>query len=63
MFTRTTPADNDLAIYNQGRRQEQKAVENTLEVLTLQGLLDPATLNLLIEEISKIDRRPRKEEE
>jgi hypothetical protein len=29
----------------------------------MKGLLDPATLNLLIEEISKIDRRPRKEEE
>jgi predicted DNA-binding protein with PD1-like motif len=63
MFTRTILADNELALYNQGRRQEQKAVENTLEVLTLQGLLDPATLNLLIEEISKIDRRPRREEE
>jgi hypothetical protein len=63
MFTRTILADKELALYNQGRRQEQKAVESTLEVLTLQGLLDPATLNLLIEEISKIDRRPRREEE
>lgn len=63
MFTRTILADNELALYNQGRRQEQKAIENTLEFLTLQGLLHPATLNLLIEEISKIDRRPRREEE
>jgi hypothetical protein len=49
--------------YNKGRRDEQKAIENVLEVLTLGGLLDPATLNLLIEEITKIDRRPKKEEE
>lgn len=48
--------------YNKGRRDEQKAVENVLEVLTIQRLIDPATLNLLIEELSKIDRRPRKEE-
>jgi hypothetical protein len=63
MFMRTTLPDNDLAMYNRGRRQEQRAIENTLEVLTLRGLLDPATLNLLIEEITKIDRRPRREEE
>ncbi len=63
MFTPATLQDNDLAIYNRGRREEQQAIENTLEFLTLQGLLDPATLNLLIEEITKIDRRPRKEEE
>jgi ribonucleotide reductase beta subunit family protein with ferritin-like domain len=54
--------DKDLAAYNKGRRDEQKAIENVLEVLTLQGLLDPATLNLLIEEMTKIDRRPRREE-
>jgi hypothetical protein len=63
MFTRATLLNNQLAIYNRGRREEQKALENTLEFLTMKGLLDPATLNLLIEEISKIDRRPRKEEE
>jgi len=63
MFTRTILPDNDLAIYNRGRREEQLAVENTLEFLTLQGLLDPGTLNLLIDEFSKIDRRPRREEE
>jgi hypothetical protein len=47
--------------YNKGRRDEQKATENVLEVLTLDGLLDPATLNLLIENLIKIDRRPRRE--
>jgi hypothetical protein len=61
MFTRATLLDNELAIYNRGRREEQEALENTLEFLTIKGLLDPATLNLLIEEISKIDRRVRKE--
>jgi hypothetical protein len=61
MFTPATLQDNDLAIYNRGRREEQEALENTLEFLTIKGQLDPATLNLLIEEISKIDRRVRKE--
>jgi hypothetical protein len=62
MFTQAIPLDNDLEHYNRGRRDEQKAIENTLEVLTIRGLLDPATLNLLIEEITKLDRRPRREE-
>ena len=62
MFTQTTQLDNDLATYNRGRREEQIAIENVLEVLTIQRLLDPGTLNLLIEEITKIDRRPRREE-
>jgi hypothetical protein len=56
--TLTIPADKE---YIRGRRDEQKAVENLLEVLTIQRLLDPATLNLLIEELNKIDRRPRRE--
>lgn len=60
MFMRMIPPAKD---YIQGRRDEQRAVENVLEVLTIQRLLDPATLNLLIEELNKIDRRPRREEE
>jgi hypothetical protein len=59
MFTRTTPAADE---YVRGRRDEQLAVENVLEFLTIQRLLDPATLNLLIEELNKIDRRPRRKE-
>ncbi len=62
MFTQTIQLNKELASYNRGRRDEQKAIENVLEVLTIERLLDPATLNLLIEEITKIDRRPRKEE-
>ena len=62
MFTPTIQLDKDLAAYNRGRRAEQIAIENVLEVLTIQQLLHPATLNLLIEEITKIDRRPRREE-
>jgi hypothetical protein len=62
MFTQTIQLDKELASYNRGRRDEQKAIENVLEVLTIQRLLDPATLNLLIEEITKIDRRRRREE-
>ena len=47
--------------YEKGRRDEQKAVENVLEVLTLDGLLDPGTLNLIVGELIKIDRRPKVE--
>lgn len=47
--------------YNKGRRDEQHAVENILELLTMAGLLDPATLNLLLGELMKIDRRPKVE--
>lgn len=47
--------------YQKGRRDEQQAVENVLEVLTLDGLLDPGTLNLIVGELIKIDRRPKVE--
>jgi hypothetical protein len=59
MFTLMTPSASD--DYNRGRRDEQAAVENILEFLTIKRLLDPDTLNLLIEHLSTIDRRPRKE--
>jgi hypothetical protein len=59
MFTLMTPSASD--DYNRGRREEQAAVENVLEFLTIKRLLDPATLNLLIEHLSTIDRRPRRE--
>jgi hypothetical protein len=61
MFTLLKLPVETLDAYNKGRREEQAAVENVLEFLTLNRLLDPATLNLLIEHINKIDRRPRKE--
>ena len=47
--------------YDKGRRDEQKAVENILEVLTIGRLLDPGTLNLILGELIKIDRRPKVE--
>ena len=59
MFTLTTQSASD--DYNRGRRDEQAAVENILEFLTIKRLLDPDTLNLLIEHLSTIDRRPRRE--
>lgn len=52
-----------ITAYNKGRRDEQAAVENLLEYLVIKRLIDPDTLNLLIEELTKIDRRPRKEME
>jgi hypothetical protein len=54
------PAESATA-YNKGRRDEQKAVESTLEFLSIQRLLDPGTLNLIHAELNKIDRRPRRE--
>jgi hypothetical protein len=63
MFTLLKLPVETLDTYNKGRRDEQHAVENVLEFLTLNGLLDPATLNLLIEHLNKIDRRPRRETE
>jgi hypothetical protein len=59
MFTLTTPPASD--DYNRGRRDEQAAVENILEFLTIKRLIDPDTLNLIIEHLTTIDRRPRKE--
>jgi len=59
MFTlMTQPAK---AEYNRGRRDEQAAVENVLEFLVIKRQIHPDTLNLLIEHLTKIDRRPRKE--
>jgi hypothetical protein len=59
MFTLMNPPASD--DYNRGRRDEQAAVENILEFLTIKRLLHPDTLNLLIEHLSTIDRRPRRE--
>jgi hypothetical protein len=61
MFTLLKLPVETLDAYNKGRRDEQAAIENLLEFLVVKRLLDPATLNLLIEELSKIDRRPRRE--
>jgi hypothetical protein len=61
MFSLTTPPAESLDAYNKGRRDEQMAVENVLEFLTIQRLLDPATLNLLMEHLNTIDRRPRRD--
>ena len=61
MFTLLKLPVETLDAYNKGRRDEQAAVENLLEFLVVKQLLDPATLNLLIEEFSKIDRRPRRD--
>ena len=54
------PAET-LDAYNKGRRDEQAAIENLLEFLVVKRQIDPDTLNLLIEELTKIDRRPRRE--
>jgi hypothetical protein len=63
MFTLLKLPVETLDAYNRGRRDEQAAVENLLEYLVVKQLIDPATLNLLIEELTRIDRRPRREME
>ena len=63
MFTLLKLPVETLDAYNTGRRDEQAAVENLLEFLVVKQIIDPATLNLLIEELAQIDRRPRKEME
>jgi hypothetical protein len=62
MFTLLKLPVETLGAYNKGRRDEQHAVENVIEFLTINGLLYPETLNLLIEHLNKLDRRPRREE-
>jgi len=61
MFTLLKLPVETLDAYNRGRRDEQAAVENLLEYLVIKRLIDPDTLNLLIEELTKIERRPRRE--
>ena len=61
MFTLLKLPAETLDAYNRGRRDEQAAVENLLEFLVVKRLIDPDTLNLLIEELTQIDRRPKKE--
>jgi hypothetical protein len=63
MFTLLKLPVETLEAYNRGRRDEQAAVENLLEYLVIKRLIDPDTLNLLIEELTKIDRRPKREAE
>jgi len=63
MFTLLKLPVETIDAYNRGRRDEQAAVENLLEYLVIKRLIDPDTLNLLIEEMTKIDRRPRGEAE
>ena len=63
MFSLLGFSTETLTAYNKGRRDEQAAVENLLEYLVIKRLIHPDTLNLLIEELTKIDRRPRKEME
>ncbi len=47
-----------LAAYNQGRRDEQMAVESLLDSFRLSGWLDVATCNVIMDHLNHIDRRP-----
>ena len=50
-----------LAAYNQGRRDEQMAVESLVESFRLSGWLDVATCNVILNHLNHIDRRPKVE--
>ena len=50
-----------LAAYNQGRRDEQMAVESLLEAFRLSRWLDAATCNIIHDHLNHIDRRPKVE--
>ena len=63
MFTLLKLPVETIAAYNKGRRDEQQSIENLFEFLVIKGLIERDTLNLVIEEMAKIDRRPKKEME
>jgi len=63
MFTLLKLPVETIAAYNKGRRDEQDAIENLFEFLVIKGLIERDTLSLVIEEMAKIDRRPKKEME
>jgi hypothetical protein len=48
-----------LAAYNQGRRDEQLALESLIEALRIDRKLDIATGHMLMGYIAEIDRRPK----
>ena len=49
---------DNLAAYNQGRRDEQMAVESLIDSFRLSGWLDVATCNVVMDHLNHIDRRP-----
>jgi hypothetical protein len=57
----TTLPDDTYAAYIKGRRDEQYATEELLNILRLQGLLDVATCNMILSDLNRIDRRIKKE--
>lgn len=54
------PVDK-LAAYNQGRRDEQLAVESLIESFRMSRWLDVATCNVILNHLNHIDRRPKGE--
>ena len=50
-----------LAAYNQGRRDEQMAVESLLEAMRIGRTLDIATGHMIMGYLATLDRRPKGE--
>lgn len=52
------PVDK-LTAYNQGRRDEQMAVESLIDSFRISGWLDVAACNIMLDYLNRIDRRPK----
>ena len=58
--TTQTQPDN-LAAYNLGRRDEQKALESVIESMLIDRTIDIATGNMIMGYLATVDRRPKVE--
>jgi hypothetical protein len=53
----TNQLDNELAAYIRGRRDETKDVYKVLEIVRRLGHIDTETASIIIDHLSRIDRR------
>ena len=56
--TTQTQPDN-LAAYNLGRRDEQKALESVIESMLIDQTIDTSTAQIVMGYIATLDRRPK----
>jgi hypothetical protein len=52
---------DNLAAYNQGRRDQLLDTESIIEALRLSRVIDISTGHMILMELNKIDQRPRVE--
>lgn len=53
----TTPADNELAAYYKGRRDEANETLKVIDIVRRLGYLDFNTCGILIDYLARIDKR------